>query len=129
MNNEIKEILDKLKDSNWYDELDLTGDKWIELKQTETNQILDYITKLQEDVRTGQEINSELQQENEKLKRLADKDYTELNIVELKAFDYKSRCEKAINKLRRDYYTNYTQHNDDVVREALNILQNGSEDE
>lgn len=50
MNNEIKEILDKLKDDGWYDELDLTGDKWIELKQTETKQILDYITNLQEEI-------------------------------------------------------------------------------
>ena len=49
MNDEIKEILDKLKDDDWYDELDLTGDKWIELKQTETKQILDYITSLQKE--------------------------------------------------------------------------------
>ena len=49
MKDEIKEILDKLKDDDWYDELDLTGDKWIELKQTETKQILDYITNLQQD--------------------------------------------------------------------------------
>jgi len=48
MNDEIKEILDKLKDNDWYDELDLTGDKWIELKQTEINKLLDYITNLQQ---------------------------------------------------------------------------------
>lgn len=49
MREEIKEILDKLKDDEWYEELDLTGDKWIELKQTETNKILDYITNLQQE--------------------------------------------------------------------------------
>lgn len=49
MNNEIKEILDKLKDNDWYEELDLTGTKWIELKQEETNQLLDYITNLQQE--------------------------------------------------------------------------------
>lgn len=47
MNNEIKEILDKLKDGNWYDELDLTGTMWIELKWEETHLLLDYITNLQ----------------------------------------------------------------------------------
>lgn len=50
MNDEIREILDKLKDDDWYDELDLTGDKWIELKQTETKQLLDYITNLQQEI-------------------------------------------------------------------------------
>lgn len=49
MNDEIKEILDKLKDNNWYEELDLTGTKWIELQQEETNQLLNYITNLQEE--------------------------------------------------------------------------------
>lgn len=36
MNEEIKEILDKLKDNDWYEELDLTGTKWIELKKRKT---------------------------------------------------------------------------------------------
>lgn len=46
----IKEILDKLKDNDWYEEFDLTGTKWIELKQEETKQILDYITNLQQEI-------------------------------------------------------------------------------
>ena len=50
MNKEIKEILDKLKDDSWYDKLDLTGDKWIELKQTETKSLLYYITNLQQEI-------------------------------------------------------------------------------
>lgn len=47
MNEEIKEILDKLKDVNWYDELDLTRTMWIELTWKETHLLLDYITNLQ----------------------------------------------------------------------------------
>ena len=47
MNKEIEEILDKLKDKDWYEELDLTGTKWIELKQEETNLLLSYIEQLE----------------------------------------------------------------------------------
>ena len=61
MNDEIKEILDKLKNDDWNDELDLTGDKWIELKQTETKQILDCITNLQQENKTLQENNQAMQ--------------------------------------------------------------------
>ena len=44
MKDEIKEILDKLKDRNWYDEFNL--DK---LRKEETHLLLDYITNLQEE--------------------------------------------------------------------------------
>lgn len=47
MNKEIEELLDKLKDKDWYDELDLTGTRWIELKQEETNLLLLYIEQLE----------------------------------------------------------------------------------
>ncbi len=49
MKDEIKEILDKITDEDWYEEKDLTGTKWIELKQEETNLLYDYITYLQEE--------------------------------------------------------------------------------
>ena len=49
MEDEIKQILDKLKDGNWYEELDLTGTMWIELRFEETHLLLDYITNLQEE--------------------------------------------------------------------------------
>lgn len=49
MNKEIKEILKKLKDKDWYEELDLTGTKWIELKQEETNLLLSYIEQLEKE--------------------------------------------------------------------------------
>lgn len=42
--------------------------------------------------------------------------------------DYKSRCEKASDNLKRNYWINEHEHNDDVVNMTLNILQNGSED-
>lgn len=31
MNDEIKEILDKINDGNWYSAKDLTGTEWLEL--------------------------------------------------------------------------------------------------
>ena len=48
MGNEIKEILNKLKDANWYNELDLTGTMWIELTWEETHLLLNYITNLEQ---------------------------------------------------------------------------------
>ena len=75
MTKDIKEILDKLKDNDWYEELDLTGTKWIELRQEETNQLLNYITNLQEENKhlkeTNEEhrkINGQLREENSLLK-------------------------------------------------------------
>lgn len=59
MNNEIKEILDKLKDGNCYNELDLTGEMWIELRWEETHLLLDYITNLQQE-------NEKLQEDKKK---------------------------------------------------------------
>lgn len=49
MNKEIEEILDKLKDKDWYEELDLTGTKWIELKL-----LLSYIEQLEKKVELGE---------------------------------------------------------------------------
>ena len=159
MNDEIREILDKLKDDDWYDELDLTGDKWIELKQTETNKILDYITNLQQEnhelksklecYENGAYYSSkvdELEQENERLKKLC-KEWKENhkavciqrdnildNIVKdtEKRIDYKSRCDKAVEYIKNDWYSKNTVNIDNVVIgnwriDLLNILQNGSD--
>lgn len=52
--------------------------------------LLDYITNLQ--------------QENERLKKLVDKDYTELNIAEMKATICKSRIDKAIEYIHSEEY-------------------------
>lgn len=66
MNDEIKGILDKLKDNDWYEELDLTGTKWIELTQEETNQLLNYITNLQKE---NERLRTVLNGSDEKRKR------------------------------------------------------------
>lgn len=127
MNNEIREILDKLKDDGWYEELDLTGDKWIELKQTETNKILDYITNLQN--------------ENQKLKEIIERNLQNFYInsemhkqTKEKLNDYKSRVEKAVEYVDREtgkgiYESGYGRGTAITIckEHLLNILQNGSE--
>jgi DNA repair exonuclease SbcCD ATPase subunit len=148
MNDEIKEILDKLKDNNWYEELDLTGTKWIELKQEETNQLLDYITNLQqendnlkniissvkEDFLNANNELTNLQQENERLKTKTKEqsllliDYQDM---EQKLEDYKSRIEKAVEyiKLRKkicERQENMTGIN--ILVELLNILEGKSDE-
>lgn len=87
MNNEIQEILDKLKDNKWYNILDLTDDKWIDLKQIETNQILDYITSLEQEIA-----------------RLKEQSYINIkrNIEAYKIVeDYESRIEKAVKYIKK----------------------------
>lgn len=64
-----------------------------------------------------------LKEENGRLKRLANKDYTELNIVELKAFDYKSRNEKAIE------YCELNKEFTPRLEDVKNILNSGDKDE
>lgn len=114
MNNEIKEILDYLKRSD-KNKFGFEQGKLIDYEETQL--LYNYITNLQ--------------QENERLKSKTKEqsllliDYQDM---EQRYNDYKSRCEKASDKLKRDYYINYNEHNDDVVYEALNILQNGSEE-
>ncbi len=48
MKDSIQDIINKIKDKNWYDELDTTGTKWIELRWEETHLLLDHITDLQD---------------------------------------------------------------------------------
>jgi len=50
MNNDIKEILEYLKNENNYDEFDCSGQAYIELEQEETKLLLDYITNLQKKI-------------------------------------------------------------------------------
>ena len=138
MNNEIKEILEYVLSLTYGNENAIKG----------VNKVLDYITKLREDIRTGQEIIGELQQENERLKDivvekdsqikeiiLQKRDYTAVNILEMKLEDYKSRCEKAIELIKNDWYKLNTldiEHcinlGKDIRIDLLNILQNGSDD-
>lgn len=135
MQEEIKEILDKLKDENWYDELDLTGTKWVELKWEETHLLLDYITNLQQEINKltaeSTEWESkcyELQQENERLNNCIDDQERVINglidkrdLYKINYNDYKYRCEKASEYIN----THYLNANEP---ELLNILQ-GSDKE
>lgn len=132
MNDEIKEILDSVKlevnsAKNWIEPLGLNRGAW--------NKLLDYITKLQEDIRTGQEINSELQQENHELKSKLEcyengayysskvdeleqeNERLKQELVkiprakmeyDLELEDYKSRCEKAIEYIKNTIYSDIT---------------------
>ena len=141
MNNEIKEILDNLRKTadnsvfvvcSTQEELDKIPKytaNFMSINDRKAKQLLDYITNLQQkieqyenpddmtlfymwlDVKAKDKM-KELEQENE---------------------DYKSRCEKASEKLGNyKHYSTPTEEqnseNEDIVDSALNILQNGSED-
>ena len=110
MNDEIKEILDDLKNTG-YEKL---------AKNIEN--IIDYITNLQ--------------QENERLKHQlkVQEDLTIKN--RMRKHIYKSRCEKAVEYINENvsvYAFNnkelpHWEFNDDNINYLLNILQNGSDD-
>jgi hypothetical protein len=154
MNDEIKEILDLLKycvEKNEYLEVP---------NMKEWKPLLDYIINLQQLEQEHKKINGELREENSKLeialqniqedydKRIEENERLKVNCnlgyEELKvARDYKSRCEKAIDKIQYiiDYGFDYDGFNTveslkdlidmlvDYARESKNILQNGSEND
>lgn len=114
MNDEIREILDKIQ--NVVNHKEASYNALIETKAEDYKQLLDYITNLQE--------------ENENTKEKA-KNY--LDIYE-EMFDYKSRVEKAVDYIKNNISWYYDEDLDesiyqDVVNgdDLLNILQNGSE--
>ena len=118
MNNEIKEIscnIRKIIKSNREDDFNRVIYDCDSLEK-----LLDYITNLQ--------------QENERLKEAnvycnrtdcvgRIKDSRKYDSVYQEKEDYKSRCEKASDNLKRNYWINEHEHNDDVVNMTLNILQ------
>ena len=157
MNNEIKEILDKLNNSKW--EKDTEEITYKILFSNEVYKLLDYITNLQQEneylklsnpemniehfrvinenkrkIDNLRKQNKELQQENERLKHQlkVQEDLTIKN--RMRKHIYKSRCEKASDKLGNyKHYSTPTEEqnseNEDIVDSALNILQNGSEND
>lgn len=156
MNDEIKEILLEWKNGveTGTDKNDIkVGGICYEWKDLEV--LLDYITNLQQDneilakrINELKNIKDErfynLQQENERLKeRVAylerSNNRREDTIIGLRfevaeQEDYKSRCEKASEKLGNyKHYSTPTEEqnseNEDIVDSALNILQNGSDEE
>ena len=122
MKEEIKEILDKIKDGNWYEELDLTGTMWIELRWEETHLLLDYITNLQKENKI----------QKEKIQHL---------LIDLKGeSEYKQRNEKAIEYINENKHLSMfadcrepeEDWNYDLEinpRELLDILKGGDDNE
>ena len=109
MKDEIKEILDYMKEESNYKHLSFNASK----------QLLDYITNLQQE-------NEKLLQENIVIKGV--KYLVEDSI-------YKSRCERAIGYIKSDWYKLNTRDIEHVVNlgkdiriDLLNILQNGGDD-
>ena len=152
MNDEIKEILDNIKeDINGKFEWEYIDDYYVE----QIKPLLNYITNLQQenhDLKSQLECYEngvyysskvdELQQENERLKEL-NENASKVCMAEHKygvdkaeeARDYKSRCEKAIEYIKEmlkltivvdgkeEEIIGYNKYLNDL----LNILQNGSE--
>lgn len=118
MNNEIKEILNKLQKCKDDDEDILL------IKQYGATLILNYITNLQQEIEKlnddkrgmlvqlykANDEKDKIKQENKRLKELVDADNESYDIQEtiinrqkselLEQEDYKSRCEKADNQLK-----------------------------
>ena len=155
MNNEIKEILDKIQNVVEHKEASYNG--LIETKAEDYKLLLDYITNLQQEIEKlnddkrgmlvqlykANDEKDKIKQDNERLKELVDADNESYDIQEtiinrqkselLEQEDYKSRCEKASEKLGNyKHYSTPTEEqnseNEDIVDSALNILQNGSEE-
>ena len=111
MNDEIKEILDWLKDEN----KDVRNIQV--LTRSEINELLDYITNLQ--------------QENERLKEYYNL-IVKVNEKNIDRYcDYYSRCEKAIEYMKKNEFININNYWEVVefYQDLLNILQNGSDEE
>lgn len=148
INNEIKEILEKLKDGNWYNELDLTGTMWIELRWEETHLLLDYINNLQEQLHQAsldiQELTERdiecpswcdklinLQQENERLKEQVNDNKVIIEYAIKPSFttrklqDYKSRIEKAVEYVEKAKEQDFM-WTPIFMKELLNILNGGN---
>lgn len=141
-NKEIEELLDKLKDKDWYDELDLTGIKWIELKQEETNLLLSYIEQLEKELKEEQEDNYKqsewLVKKQKKIEQL-ETDYKEAiesvtwwrnryNAVERDKKQLKNNRDKAIeynkNVLKENWYGGYEKEN---AQKNIDILKGDSD--
>lgn len=159
MNDEIKEILEQLE---WYRKIGKKDVYYPEcvLPNKKAFILLDYITNLQQeneylkkqdddktkigiaDHKYASQMEDKviiLQQENERLKEQSKKDnhilgcnFASKDKYKQRYEDYKSRCEKASEKLGN--YKHYSvpteeqnSENEDIVDSALNILQNGSD--
>lgn len=67
----------------------------------------------------------DMAEEIERLKRLVNKDYTELNILELKNFDYKQRISKAIEYIEENKKTHECNEYcfDNMLEDVIPLLE------
>lgn len=140
MDDEIKEILD----TKLY--FDLDEEDYIKIKDYITNLQQDYDNEAEENLKLSEWLVEKqqriegLETENERLKeenvycnrtdcvgRI--KDSRKYDSVYQEKEDYKSRCEKAISKIKDLYsYSDNEEYVDNYCKDLLNILQNGSDD-
>ena len=117
MKDEIKEILDYLKNDNYFTESSeyevSPYDLYKSLNSVQTDKLLDYITNLQE--------------ENKKLKHKLEQMYNDTkdtyNEICAEQIDYKSRNEKAIEYINSTGYGTDFSMSAEEVDNLLNILQ------
>ena len=114
-NKEIKEILDRIETaSEIFDCL---------LKPEECTELLDFITNLQQENERLKELNAELKAIT---KRPTPIDYA---MIQKRYEDYKSRCEKASEKINYyKYFISLTKPEEHMLNTLDNILQIGSDD-
>lgn len=141
MNEEIKEILDRLKDEDDY--IEEYGFRYKRIALDDVWYLLDYITNLQQDLDKANDIIekdrqfnkgrlldiAKLKEENEELNRMCEIYSKSLYNAELT--DYKSRTDKAIEEIKRvlDIWENKPNEIATLDLEyLLNILQ-GSDEE
>ena len=156
MNDEIREILDKLKDTadtsffavcssqEELDKMPKSITKILSIPSKDAKILLDYITNLQQEIQKKEAMYDSLavdyrlaQEENERLKEENKQIFSKVNDDELlisnamnyaEAQDYKSRVEKAVEyiKLYASYDNNFCLDYHEL-NNLLNILQNGSD--
>jgi hypothetical protein len=140
MNDEIREILDRLDFEEWEVDLYKVPITWCELYD-----IRDYITNLQQDLEKANDIIAkdrqfykngmdeyvELKKENEKENQfIKDCGFQNQQQLALMYLDYKSRVEKAdeyIDKQKKKMYKSRNKIALFILMKLENILQNGSE--
>lgn len=126
MNDEIKEILDELESMYEISELEQQIKDIEKIKNRITN-----LQKENERLKTAlncKEYFSSTMPEDTEFVILTKNNYDrQQKDIQFELIDYKSRCEKASDNLKRNYWINEHEHNDDVVNMTLNILQNGSD--
>jgi len=145
MNNEIKEILDKIQNVVEHKEASYNG--LVETKAEDYKLLLDYITNLQEELsimvkddERSQETIIRLIKENERLKEWKEdllKENIELENIRKEAIEFIKEKISSTKGVINDYMY-HKEHNKQLIellkediemyKNELNILQNGSED-